>query len=187
MALTFYERRDRHNLKKKDIRDKANAIVNTRIRRIAKRDKILYNSLFCFPVVREFSKLSGLSFNQVITVMLMDLYPVFTYKEARIWSFEPEYFGYMVKLLIERDYVFTQRSRSRLYYLTLKGKTFVKEFNKYYDEHVKKIFKSLGERDNEVIRKVTRILPARIYKPRDQSTSDKPKVNSGRKRTKDTD
>lgn len=187
MALTYYKRLERHNAKKKDIRDKANKIVSEKIRRIVKRDKIFYNGLFAYPVIKAFAKKEGIGFTQVIAIMLMDLYPIFTYKDAKLWGFDRVYFFELVITLREKGYIFSQRSRYRTFYPTLKGKTMIKEFNKYYDDHVKEVFKSLGEEDKGTIRKITRVQPARIYKPRDQSTSDKPASNSKRTKPQNTD
>jgi DNA-binding MarR family transcriptional regulator len=184
LPLTGYERLVRHNLKKKDIREKANALVKEKIRRITKRDKVLYNSLFAYPVMREFSKQYGFTLNQVIILMLLDLYPTFIYKDAVLWGINKSMFWESAIILTDRGYMYSGGTRSRCFYPTLKGKEVVKEFNKYYDEHVKKLFRSLGERDHETIRKVTRVQPARIYKPRDQSTGGKPAPNSGGKGSK---
>lgn len=184
MPLNGYERNQRWNAKKRDIQQKANAIVSERIRRLVKRDKILCNSLFSFPVIKVFANQEGLSFNQVIAVMLMDIYPGIRHVDSLLWGFEKQSFRNAAMELVKREYAFREREKEKAtkYCLTLKGKNLVKEFNIYYDEHVKKLFKSIGIRDSEIIRKVTRVPSARLYKPRDQAAGGKPAANSARKR-----
>lgn len=188
MALTLYERTIRHNAKKKDIRDKANAIVREKIRRITKRDVTLYNSLLAYPVIQEFAKRECKYTKNIIIIMLMDLHPVFTIKESRLWGFNPAMFYKIIRNLNAQGYVVSQKNFHQLtkHFLTLKGKLFVQEFNKFYDERVRAILRGDGINDNETIRKVTRAQPARIYKPVDQFAGNKPPGISKREHTKNS-
>lgn len=184
MGLTQVQLNERYNAKKKDIQEKANEIVKTKIRRIVRRDKFLYNSLFAFQVVKKFANDTKQGPTSIIMLLLMDLYHVFTKKDAKLWGIynaERRFFQ-MTKSLIEQGYASKENvTKGANYFLTLKGKLLVKEFNEYYDGYVTKIFKSIGNGDSEAVRKVLRVKSARIYKPRDQSTSDKPAADSGRK------
>lgn len=188
MALTGYERLLRHNAKKKDIKDKANAIVKEKIRRITNRDIILYNSLFAYPVIKKFGINKGMGSLNIILILLMDLHPIFTIKESRLWGFETGQFYKITNALKEQGYTDCQQGFQQLkkHFLTLKGKLVVKEFNEYYDKRVRQILRKDGIGDNETIRKVTRVQPARIYKPVDQFAGNKPPGISKREHTKNS-
>jgi hypothetical protein len=165
--------------RKKKILLKANNIANQKIRRITKRDNILYNSLFTMPVIKKFAKKYNLKSNAVIVIMVLDLYPLFTAKEAKLWGLHPIKDNMASGLKEIDEYVSSVNTGTKgaKYFLTLRGKLVVKEFNKYYDEYVKKLFKSLGCTDTEAKRRVTRVKPSKFDKPGDQLTGGQPTDN----------
>ena len=180
MAFTGYQLQQRHRAKKKEIQDKANAIVREKIRRITKRDTILYKGLFAYPVLKEFAVLEGKKMSTLMLIILMDVHPVMTIKEAILWGYKDYEFYAKTTILSNEGYIVSQKNFAKVtkHFLTLKGKLIVQEFNKFYDERVREIFKHDGIRDKEAIRKVIRVQSPRIYKPRNKPASGKPSADS---------
>lgn len=175
---TPYQRLARVNAKKKKLRDAANEIMLGRMREMMKRDKILYSCLFAYPVIKEFANRTGLTQNGMILLMLTDVFPVLTSADAKLWGINPnkDVFCILTKSLRERGYIemIGGSKGFRKYFITLKGKQTVKEFNDYYDKYAKKILTYAGRTDYGEIRKITRVRPSTLDKPLNKPSSKKP-------------
>ena len=169
----------RYSKKNRDIRKRAHELLASRMRAICKRDKLMYNSLFTYGVVREFMARSGMQATNIILILLMDLYVTFTLEDARAWGLytEKRHLYKNRQVLMDRGYVegiYKKTNGLKRYYLTMKGKNFVKEFNAFYDETVTSVLKSMGNVEYETIRRFTRVKPATGYHAGNKPAGQKP-------------
>lgn len=156
--MTRKEIKARYAAKQKKVREGAKVIHAKSMKQICKRDKLLYNSLLAYPALVKFGLERKMATNDIIIVMLMDLYTTITLNDVRAWGVYliKQHWYRCKKRLKESGYVETSNAGTKkIHFLTMKGKALVRDFNAYYDESVTRILKSTGN-GKETIRKVTR-------------------------------
>lgn len=158
--LTAKQREDRQQSR---VIKRADALHAKKMRQLCKRDKVFYHSLFMYPIIKSFSKIQGLFLQDMVLLLLYDIYPNLCFDDATLWGLcnNKQCFYILKKNLSKRGLIVTERYNS---YITLKGKGVFAAFNEYYNKHVAIIIRyTENGAKNDDIRKIIRAKPAKQH------------------------
>src|ERR1700743_1934566 len=149
------------------VNEKARVLHESHVKKIIGEELKVLHAALAWRAIDLFKDENDLWETSILLVLVIDTYKVFTKRDAYLWglAYNQQNLYRLIAYTKERGLIDEINSnRSRTHYLTLKGKKLVSEFNKFYKQRAKLIFKSNANGNQNLIYKYATLKPKGGYK-----------------------
>lgn len=149
------------------VNEKARVLHQNHVKKIIGEELKVLHAALAWRAIDLFKDDNDIWATSLLLVLIMDTYKVFTKRDAYLWglAFNQQNLYRLIAYTKDRGLIDEIRAnRSSTHYLTLKGKKLASEFNKFYKQRAKLIFKSNANGNQDLIYKYSTNKPKGSYK-----------------------